>query len=79
MVQERKIELLRYYKEMDSNQLRQLLIEKEDSLDKFSMMLHRMYGLEIPQSDYDEVMEKREEIKCIETVILQRFKAMEIK
>ena len=74
-----KLEMIQKYRKCTSEELRNLLIKKEDNLDKIILELQNLYGLTIPQENYDDIQRRKEEIKSIEFVILDRFKSMMIK
>ena len=71
--------MIKKYCNLPNDELRNILLKKEEELDRYSAELHRMYGLSIPSEDFKKVKEKRKEIESIGFVILQRFKSMEIK
>lgn len=73
------LEMIEKYRKHTSEELRTLLIKKEDNLDKITLELQNLYGLTIPQENYDDIQRRREEIKSIEFIILDRFKSMMIK
>lgn len=64
---------------LPNDRLRDLLIDSEEELDKFVYSLQRMYGLTIPQEDFEMLTEKKEKVKAIQFIVLKKFKSAEIK
>lgn len=75
------LDYMKNYENLSNNELRNKLIKKEDKLDSLSKDLYKIQSVlgHISQEKYEEIQKRREEIKALETIVLKRFKSMQIK